>query len=405
LTGCSVCPETTSSYVISRHDATFAPTTSSPLRPAGTRLLRWNLADVSGWLDGSTVRLAFTMENKRTSGPLVPIAVSPACIFRRMRIIASGSSVLEDIDFYGRTVQLMHEFQNPTRRFLQVGEEWGGSSTACTLSSPAAVDNIRANESRQLCCTLMSKILSQSKYLPLTMLPLQLELELSSDPDECFDGTGNDFELSRLRILGSVIQLDQALANSYAKLLLDGKSLPMYTDGIYSMVSSIPAGSTLFSLPISRGFTRLSAAFVTFMDAPGANKKWVNRFFNPTQGGDNNDATDNIQWYIQIGGDRWPDFDCSSHQESYYRLRQTTKAIMGTDLNSISPYQYLNNKYVIGHSFEKSSGAGSHSGINTRGGSQLTFHFRNLGAAVTAHVVLLFDQVVDISMAGVQVLD
>jgi len=54
---------------------------------------------------------------------------------------------------------------------------------------------------------------------------------------------------------------------------------------------------------------------------------------------------------------------------------------------------------------EKCPGVAGHSGINTRSGSQLSLNFKNLGTAKQIHVVLHYDQVVNCSAAGVEVLD
>ena len=119
---------------------------------------------------------------------------------------------------------------------------------------------------------LLSSFLSQGKMIPLTMLSITLELELD-DADVAFSGTGNTWEITRPRLLADACDLDQALANSYAKHLLDGKALPLFMDGLYSLRAAVPSGSSLYSLPISRGFTRLSTVYVTLWDGNG---EWVN---------------------------------------------------------------------------------------------------------------------------------
>ena len=53
----------TASYIVERTQATFHPTSASAWQPSGVRLLRFNLADVSGWLDPGTVRLCFSLNN------------------------------------------------------------------------------------------------------------------------------------------------------------------------------------------------------------------------------------------------------------------------------------------------------------------------------------------------------
>ena len=95
------------SYVTQRQEVTFAPQSGGRFEPSGIRLLRFNLADYQGFLDGSTVRLAMRIVNNSVSD-LTPIAASPACMFRRCRILCGGAEI-EDVDNYGRVFQMFHE--------------------------------------------------------------------------------------------------------------------------------------------------------------------------------------------------------------------------------------------------------------------------------------------------------
>ena len=79
------------SYVTDRRQVTFAPSSASAWKPSGVRLVRFNLADESGWLDGRTVRLFFTLTNLHPTAALDPICDSPSGMIRRVRIIANGS--------------------------------------------------------------------------------------------------------------------------------------------------------------------------------------------------------------------------------------------------------------------------------------------------------------------------
>jgi len=252
---------------------------------------------------------------------------------------------------------------------------------------------------------LLSSFLSQPKHVPLNMLPLVLELELD-DADQCFLGTGNDWFINRPRLIGDVLTLDNALQNSYAKHILDGKTLPFMMHGLYSVRATIPPGSSLFSLPIARGFTRLSTAYITFYDDSG---KWVSEYIAPSYDGidaANTTEDDQVMWNITIGADRYPEFDVDSLGEAYHRLRLAQLMHQGTDSFSITPYQWRTNKHIAAMNFEKCPGKAGHTGVNTRSGSQLTFHFRGLAANInTVHVILHFEQAVNVSAAGVEVLD
>ena len=78
----------------------------------------------------------------------------------------------------------------------------------------------------------------------------------------------------------------------------------------------------------------------------------------------------------------------------------------GTDSFGISSGQYRDDKFVAALNLEKAPGQSGHSGINTRGGSQMTLHFKNVGAHCKyVHVILHADQVCSASAAGVEVLD
>ena len=77
----------------------------------------------------------------------------------------------------------------------------------------------------------------------------------------------------------------------------------------------------------------------------------------------------------------------------------------GSDSFSITPAQYRTDKFIIGHNFERAPGSAAHSGLNSRSGSQLTCNFKNTAAATTAHIVLVYSQILDVSAAGCQILD
>jgi len=232
-----------------------------------------------------------------------------------------------------------------------------------------------------------------------------IELELGG-ADDAFDGTGNAWYITQPRLVADVLTLDNALQNSYASHILQGKQLPFMMHGLYSIRATIPPGSTLYSLPIARGFTRLSTAYITFWDSTG---KYANRFNSMVQlgaGNPNTTETDGASWSIQIGGDRYPEFDVSSVQESWYRLGLAQVMHTSKDSFSISPYQYRTDKFIAAMNFEKALGQAGHSGVNTRSGSQLTFNIRGLPASInTIHVVLHYECAVNVSAAGIEVLD
>jgi len=60
---------------------------------------------------------------------------------------------------------------------------------------------------------------------------------------------------------------------------------------------------------------------------------------------------------------------------------------------------------VLAQSLEQAPGSSAHTGVNTRSGAQLTLNFRNLGAITAVHVVMHYEQILNVSAAGAEVLD
>ena len=407
LDSLSFAGKTSASYVTERRSVSFAPQAASNFTPQGVRLMRFNLADQNGWLEGDTLRLIFTLHNASTDALLTPITDSPAGMFRRVRLIGNGSAMIEDIEEYGRVHEMFTMLQSSGRRFNTHTEGWGSSAALHqhTFDDPGAPDPIDANKARTVVVKLLSSFLTQGKAIPLNMVPVVIEIELA-DADQAFSGTGNSWYITQPRLVGDVLTLDNALQNSYASHILQGKQLPFMMHGLYSIRATIPPGSTLYSLPIARGFTRLSTCYFSFWDS---NSKYVNTFRSTVKidgNTDNDTDTDQCSWNITVGAQRYPEFDCSSLQESWYRLSLAQLMHTGKDSFSISPYQYRTNKFIGAMNFEKALGQAGHSGVNTRSGSQLTLNFRGLPTYInTIHVVLHYEVAVNVSAAGIEVLD
>ena len=101
--------------------------------------------------------------------------------------------------------------------------------------------------------------------------------------------------------------MDLALSSSYAKHLLEGKTLPISYHNFYSMQATM-TDVNAFSLPIQRGFSRLSAIYVSFYKT-GTNFATV--FTGPYPPGANvypNRTTDTFRFQVQLGGDLEPTY-------------------------------------------------------------------------------------------------
>ncbi len=92
------------------------------------------------------------------------------------------------------------------------------------------------------------------------------------------------------------------------------------------MKSAVPTGSSLYSFPIARCFTRLSTVYISFWDGTD---KFVTNFFSPLLGKTNTSENDDFEFYMNVGSERFPQFSVDSHQECFYRLRLARQARTG----------------------------------------------------------------------------
>ena len=171
------------SYVTDRRSVTYHPQGSNIYKPvAGTKLIRILLTG-DNWLDPSTLRIMFTLNNDEASGSakrLRPLS-GPHSFFRRMRILAAGQLV-EDIDNYNRIHEMMSLLVARDSRNNDAAEAFGqtwdaqgwrnGHLTAENFSG------ITANSSLQVLFTPLSGLLNQNKMLPIRYAPITIELEL-----------------------------------------------------------------------------------------------------------------------------------------------------------------------------------------------------------------------------------
>ena len=98
------------SYVVDRRSVTFHPQGSNIYKTKeGTKLIRILLTG-DNWMDPSTLRILFQLNNDETNAAkfLRPLS-GPHAFFRRMRILVAGQLV-EDIDQYNRIHEMMQVF-------------------------------------------------------------------------------------------------------------------------------------------------------------------------------------------------------------------------------------------------------------------------------------------------------
>ena len=131
----------------------------------------------------------------------------------------------------------------------------------------------------------------------------------------------------------------------------------------------------------------------------------------------NYNSNNELQFNLQIGSKRFPEYPMQSASEAFYQLKKSL-GIHGSAFHSISPTfkQYIHDHHIIGIDTEKILEAGF-SGLNTRAGDFLMV-LKVQGAngsnvanttwseyATKLYIVLHSDQILQIRDTGSQVFD
>ena len=129
------------SYVQSRRQVTRYPSGSAIYSPtSGTRLIRVNINSTGEWLDPSSIRSSFRLNNTdSTDAKILRTIGDPFCFFSRLRILI-GSVVAEDINDYSRTHTLFQTLTSTNNRqndsIEGFGRRWSDAQP------PYAADNV-----------------------------------------------------------------------------------------------------------------------------------------------------------------------------------------------------------------------------------------------------------------------
>ena len=439
------------SYVLDRRSVTYHPQGSNIYTPgAGTKLIRILLTG-EDWLDPSTLRVMFRLNNLALPDPasggvfpqLRPLG-GPWSFFRRMRILAAGQLV-EDIDQCNRIHEMMRIFIAKESRENDAAEAFGQYYNLQNGSyNVTNYQGIWPLDSTYVLFKPLSGLSNQNKMMPLRFAPITIELELVDNFQEPIYSTFNPqfgfaatqitqastsllWSIDNVQCKVDVCTLDNALHNSYVEHLLQGNSLPLSYNTFVSQLQTI-AGQTDVLINVSRALTRLKSVFVTFQkDRAGdinptmnGRKAW-NEFYSPASY-DNNDGTLSVksigefEFRLQIGSKIFPEYPIRSHAEAYYQLKKTLGVQASAVHNfDISALEYRDYKFVLGTDCEKVLDAGF-TGINTRAGDLMTVHFKYNCSGATSnatterlanrlHIVLHSDQILEVRSSGCQVFD
>ncbi len=380
-------------YIIQRKDVALSAQSGNRFESTGQRQLKFSLS-TEGWIEPSSIRLAFQLNNLSALHPLVPLATPMAACFQRARLL-SGGQVLEDISDLGRTLMLW-ETLSPALKKKQ--HQCTGFSAPNSAYHVTAYDGIPESSKKRTVNILPFGIFLQNKMLPGKYTNLVIELEVA-EQDAGFSGAGNSWFLDDPLCLFSEVQLNSELESSFARFLLSGKAMPVYFTALGTSVHTITG--TANSIMLARGYSRLKAALVSFWRSASAGDdvKPINTFYchgNPAA--PLTEANNTIGWRWQHGGKRMPERDCVGQEENAYRLQMGLGVHVGADTIAPTVYQQHSNQYVQLMDFEKAGNLGAKwSGLNTKQSQALVYHYSGLGGATaanapdTCYIVMSYD--------------
>jgi hypothetical protein len=266
---------------------------------------------------------------------------------------------------------------------------------------------------------ITTPILQQKRWIPLRWMPLVIELELNSSYTSMCktDGGTPSWVISDVCALYDSLTLDPALDNAFQERI-DSDRLPMQMD-CWSTQKQIldPAKAAEFTLQMLRGVSRLNSIVITFegpTDTSGITQK-VNTLFFPK------DCQESMEFYIQIGDQRQPEFPVRGIRQAFYMAR-----LGNCDGNPVrSQHMFVTgltgfggSALTPGHSFwaavdtEKichTDGPG-YSGLDVKGGVQLMAFFKGLLSSASdgvtaAYFHINYTQIVSASASGILVED
>ena len=176
------------SYVTNRRSVSYLASGGNTYSPNGVKVMKFNPAG-DQWLDPSTFRVAFQLNNNNGNGIMVqPLSWNPAVFFHRARLICGGQ-VVEDIDDFNR-LSLMLTDLLPEDDQHDIACEGFGNFDLVKGDAGQAADERKSYRqtdydlsgnvilARRVMFKPMLGLFNQEKLIPLRYCPIQIELEL-----------------------------------------------------------------------------------------------------------------------------------------------------------------------------------------------------------------------------------
>ena len=352
------------------------PTSASTLSPTGTRILRIRLGG-DDFVDASSVRLVFTINNLDQNNPLTPVSGPWGC-WQQVYLKSNGTE-LDNIPQYGRFHQQYG--WNQLSMLEQFGEAGiSGMAGSWGTTNQPAMGTIAANSSYTVMHKLHLSLFSSGKLLPTRYAPMELEVTLVNIVGDWLTTAGNvstNFSVSNVQLLYDAYVLDEAVQESFYRSLLSSRTLAIPTMTVYQTSQVIPFGSTSYSFTTVRSFSKLSHVWLTFRTTGPKSSSFICPTTLPVgYTGATPVLVDGAvapSARLSIGPHYWPDPQpANTIPELFYMFQ---KALPGVP--NITRDNYLNNSFTIVFDVRKVPSDPT-SSISTRSGDLLRCDLLNL---------------------------
>ena len=277
----------TSEYIQQRRMSRFYPSGASSYSSNTTQIARIELKGQGGFLDLSTLKVAFRLVNNSTTQHLI-LAGGPHALISRIRVYCQGSLV-EDLNHYGRVHHLVNELLTPSNWRVNQAIE-----TNLQRFKPGSV--VEAIDPGEYATVLFTPsalgIVNCGKLWPIEMAPLTLEITFAP-PNEATIGftashpagvpSTTDYIVNSLHLQCSQVIVDSVLNSSFKNLLASGRSLTISIQSVFSQAHILAAGSTSAQISMVRALSKLGLLFLSFQTSVGtAQQHEVTGFGNPS---------------------------------------------------------------------------------------------------------------------------
>jgi hypothetical protein len=392
----------TTDWAVARSDHKWYPS-GNTFSSNGVRQLRYDLTSSSShFADPLSFILQFELHNDQYDGTAdknIHLAASAHALFRRIKVVCGGTTV-SDEDYVSRLARLMYELI-PTAKKQNLEILSGDTGNIVTNKKTFAVP-------------ILAPLFMQDKYLPLNVMSCSISFELCDSPTDIMlktsdlpsgvSGQSSAWHLEQAVILGSLVELDSSLSNSYSEFLLKGKSLTIPLISHYTTPHVITSGAGGYSIAMTRSLSRIKAIFQTWTN--NAADKYVQNMRNPDL-----DADHPMEWQAQIGPMRYPSFGALKEQpEKYWTLQQaigTHQSVFHT--NAINLSHWLGDSHVIGIGLDKivsDTDSDNFSSISTKMDDLLIFSAKNVNTSCdTVWTTIKYSSLLIINEEGCSLLE